>query len=196
MAARANRPSSLGIRSSCLFMRPSKRIARIGPILATLVLTTAACGGAGSLSAGVKNKALTSAEHGCSNPVNSVWYVTFIEAHYEVELTKKQVSSIARTYYSCPLNESDAEAIRSQIASMYTYDPSDLNGGMANEIVEALQDTYGEDGISLSDSQLTSLVGQYLSSCVPLTTDGFNPDSLQCLSSIQPEIQAAAQAAS
>jgi hypothetical protein len=133
----------------------------------------------------------------CSEPVfeNPTTYVNFIAKSDAVSLTQDQVATIAQRY-SCPLSKSSAKEIRIQMAGMYIYPPAIDTGGVAIEVQETLQDTYGKRGISLSDSEVTTLVQQYLSGCSSYTTDGYNPDSLQCLAAIQPEINSAAGVAS
>jgi hypothetical protein len=139
----------------------------------------------------------TSSNPECSKPLfpeNPKWYVGSIANDYGVFLTKGQAASIAQLY-SCPLSKSEAEGVRGQIANLYTYNPNDANAVLIDGIVNALQDTYGQYAISLSDSQLNSLVGQYLEDCVPMTSDGYTPDFEACMATIRPEISGAAQQA-
>jgi cell division protein ZapA (FtsZ GTPase activity inhibitor) len=123
---------------------------------------------------------------------SDTWYVQAMGGQYGVTLTTEQTDAIAKEF---PDLNNDAEDIRSAVAALYTYDPNQISGGLPTEIINSLQDTYGQEGIALSDAQIGSMVEKYLPQCVRYTTDGLETDTVACMTAINAEIDSAARSA-
>jgi hypothetical protein len=171
-------------------MQSSTRRTGIAITICSVALSLAACGSESRNSTGRNDHVSRSTTPALRN---NVWYVNLVSGIYSVTLTTDESDGIAQSYPS-PLTVRNAKAIREKIANLYTYDPNSLvPGSIPEEILETLQDTYGKDGLSLSYSQLASMIPKLLSACAPFTSDGYEPASLECISAIQPEISGEAQ---